>query len=271
MSIKCIVVHMAYDKQHLARLRLSAGLANRFDAHLNVVYATPKPDYPAGMIGRAVSLAFLDDAKEEEKQRIDAIKAEVEQACAGLRSWEWHEKHGGVNELMARWAHLADLVVVRQEAPDHVENGLVLHMADHLVVSAGCEILLVPWKWEGDVAGKRILIGWKNTAQAITAIRGALSFLREANEVLVLASVSDEHAEVPGSDLATYLGHHGIKATVLKPNKNAGRGILKAAQQNNCDLIVMGALSRSRLRELLVGGATDYVMQHTTVPVLMRQ
>jgi nucleotide-binding universal stress UspA family protein len=247
------------------------GLAKRFDAHLNVVYATPKPDYPAGMIGRAASLAFLDDVRAEEKQRVDAIKAEVEQACAGLRSWEWHEEHGGVNELMAHWAHLADLVVVEQEPQEQVEDTVIFHMSDHLVVSAGCEMLLVPWKWEGEVAGKRILVGWKNTPEAIKAIRGALSFLREADEVLVLASARDEHVDVPGTDLAKYLGHHGIEATVLKPNKNAGRGILKAAERNNCDLIVMGAFSHSRLRELFAGGATDYVMRHTTVPVLMRR
>lgn len=271
MSIKCIVVHMAYDKRHLARLRLSVGLAKRFDAHLNVVYATPKPDYPAGMIGRAASLAFLDDAKDEEEQRVNAIKAEVDQACKDLRSWEWHEEHGGVDELMICWAHLADLVVVEQEPREDVDETVNFRMSDHLVVSAGCEMLLVPWNWEGEVAGKRILIAWKNTAEAIKAIRGALSFLREAEEVLILASASDEHVDVPGSDLATYLGYHGIKATVLKPNRNAGKGILRAAGQQGCDLIIMGAFAHSRLRQLFAGGATDYVMTHTTIPVLMRQ
>ncbi len=271
MSIKCIVVHMAYDKRHLARLRLSVGLAKRFDAHLNVVYATPNPDYPAGMVGRAASLAFLDDAKKAEDEWVDTIKAEVRGACAELRSWEWHEEHGGLDELMARWAHLADLVVVEQEPQEHVEDKVIYHMSDLLVVSSGCEMLLVPWNWDGEVEGKRILIAWKNTAEAIKAVRGALSFLRGAEEVLILASASDDHAEVPGSDLATYLGHHGIRATVLKPNERAGKGILRAAEKQGCDLIVMGAFSHSRLRQLFAGGATDTIMRHTTVPVLMRQ
>ena len=217
------------------------------------------------------SLTFLDDANEEEKQHVAAVKAEVEQACKDLRSWEWNEEHGGVQELIAPWAHLADLVVVEQEPREHVEDTIMFHMADHLVVSAGCEMLLVPWNWDGEVAGKRILIAWKNTAEAIKAIRGALSFLHDAEEVLVLGSVNDPHAEAPGSDLATYLGHHGIKATVLKPNKQAGKGILKAAEEQGCDLLVMGAFSHSRLRQLFAGGATDYVMRHTTIPVLMRQ
>ena len=262
---------MAYDQRHLARLRLSVGLAKRFDAHLNVVYATPKPDYPAGIIGRAASLAFLDDAKEAEEQRADAIKAEVKQACAGLRSWEWNEEHGGVTELIAPWAHLADLVVVEQEPAEHVEDAVMFHMSDHLVVSAGCEMLLVPWNWNVEVAGRRILIAWKNTAEAIKAIGGALPFLSDAKEVLVLGSVSDERVEEPGSDLARYLKYHGIKATVLPPNEKAGKGILREAFNQKCDLIVMGAFSHSRLRQLFAGGATDYIMRHTTIPVLMRQ
>ena len=35
------------------------------------------------------------------------------------------------------------------------------------------------------------------------------------------------------------------------------------------DLIVMGAYGRSRLRELVLGGATRHLLRHMTVPVLM--
>jgi nucleotide-binding universal stress UspA family protein len=271
MAIKCIVVHMAYDRRHLARLRLSVGLAKKFDAHLNVVYATPNPDFPAGMIGRAASLAFLDDAREEEKAKVEAIKRELADECAGLRSWEWHEEHGGVNDLMARYAHLADLVVVEQEPKEHVEDSIIFHMSDHLVVSAGCPMLLVPWKWDRPVEGKRVLVAWKNTREAIKAVRGGMPFIREAEEVMILASANDKFTDAPGTDLATYLGYHGIEAKVLEPNKKAGKGILKAAEREGCDLIIMGAFSHSRLRELFAGGATDHVMRHTTIPVVMRQ
>lgn len=271
MAIKCIVVHMAYDKRHLARLRLSVGLAKRFGAHLNVVYATPNPANPPGMIGRAASMAYLDDAREEEERHVAAIKKELAEECTGLRSWEWHEEHGGVNELVGRWAHLADLVVVEQEPREHVENGIIFHMADHLVVSAGCPLLMVPWKWQDGLPGRRVLVAWKNTREAIKAVRGGTPFLREADEVLILASANDKFTDSPGTELATYLGYHNIPARVLKPNKKAGKGILQAAEAEGCDLIVMGAFAHTRLRERLVGGVTDHVMRNTTIPVLMRQ
>ena len=150
MLTKCIVVHLADDPRHLPRLQLAVDLAKRFDAHLNVVYANERPDFPAGMIGRAASMAYLDDAEEEEEELIVAIKKEVDEACAGLASWEWHEEHGAVDKLVSRWAHLSDLVLAEQEPHEHIEDDLIFRLSDHLVMSAGCPMLLVPWNGSGN-------------------------------------------------------------------------------------------------------------------------
>ena len=81
---------------------------------------------------------------------------------------------------------------------------------------------------------------------------------------------SEHFADPPGSDLVDYLGYHGIKAELCGSTEKAGKPILRAVKDNDCDLLVMGAYAHSRLRALFVGGATDYVMRHATVPVLMR-
>ncbi|MEQ1520980.1 MAG: universal stress protein, partial [Aestuariivirga sp.] len=49
----------------------------------------------------------------------------------------------------------------------------------------------------------------------------------------------------------------------------AGHALLRCADDNGCDLIVMGAYGHSRLREYIFGGATQYVLNHLTRPVLM--
>jgi nucleotide-binding universal stress UspA family protein len=270
MSTKCIVVHMSDDPRHLPRLRLAVDLTERFHGHLNVVYAKQRPDFPAGMIGRAASLAYLDDAREEEHEQVVAIKAEVEEVCARLPSWEWHEEHGAVDKLVGRWAHLSDLLVFEQAPHAHIEDDVILHDSDHMVMSAGCPMLLVPSLWERGSVGTRIMIAWKNGREAINAVRGAMSFLQEAEKVLVFAYDGEDLADPPGSDLVAYLGHHGIKAELCGASKKAGKPILEAVEDNDCDMLVMGAYAHSRLRALLVGGATDYVMRHATVPVLMR-
>jgi nucleotide-binding universal stress UspA family protein len=270
MPTKCIVVHMSDDPRHLPRLQLAVDLTARFDGHLNVVYAKPRADFPAGMIGRAASLAYLDDAEEEEHEHVAAIKGEVDAICAGLRSWEWHEEHGAVDKMVGRWAHLSDLLVFEQAPHAHIEDEVILHDSDHMVMSAGCPMLLVPTLWEHGSVGTRIMIAWKNGREAIGAVRGALAFLREADKVLVFAYDGENFADPPGSDMVAYLGYHGIEAELCGATEKSGKPILEAVKDNDCDLLVMGAYAHSRLRAMFVGGATDYIMRHTTVPVLMR-
>jgi nucleotide-binding universal stress UspA family protein len=68
------------------------------------------------------------------------------------------------------------------------------------------------------------------------------------------------------------LGVHGIKgrSTIAHTKElEVGDVILSAAADVSADLIVMGAYGRSRLRELVLGGATHDIFRRMTVPVLM--
>ncbi|MFK8029068.1 MAG: universal stress protein [Gammaproteobacteria bacterium] len=41
--------------------------------------------------------------------------------------------------------------------------------------------------------------------------------------------------------------------------------------ETNSDLLVMGAYSRSRLRQRIFGGVTEYMLTRASIPVLMLQ
>jgi nucleotide-binding universal stress UspA family protein len=268
--IKCVVVHLADDPRHRQRLEVAVEIARRFDAHLNVVYATEPVHYPAGAIGRAVSLEYLDEQTERANVRAAEIKREVEEVCAAhLSSWEWHLGQGDVDEIVSRYAHLSDLVIVEQVSDDYPTDRISLHMSDQLMIAAGSAMLIVPHVWVSGAIGTRILIAWKNNGETIAAVRGALSFLCEAKEVFILPA-KDPEQDTPGEDLARYLSYHGVSAQVLGSSGTDGDDILDIAADNDCDLIVMGAYAHSRLREIIFGGATQHVMRQTTIPVLMR-
>jgi nucleotide-binding universal stress UspA family protein len=51
--------------------------------------------------------------------------------------------------------------------------------------------------------------------------------------------------------------------------KHVGQALLEEATRLNCDLLVMGAYGHSRLREMILGGATREVLANSTIPVLM--
>ena len=74
------------------------------------------------------------------------------------------------------------------------------------------------------------------------------------------------------ADLARYLAHHGVSAeTHLAKRSAAGLGdsLLDATKDCGADLLVMGGYGHSRLRELVLGGATRSVLQQAALPVLM--
>jgi nucleotide-binding universal stress UspA family protein len=51
----------------------------------------------------------------------------------------------------------------------------------------------------------------------------------------------------------------------------AGAGLLAAANEFGCDLLVMGAYSHSRLRQSILGGVTRHVLEHASIPLLMHR
>ena len=75
----------------------------------------------------------------------------------------------------------------------------------------------------------------------------------------------------PGEELAAHLRRHTVKAEVrlvASGGASVPDVLLVQARDEAADPLVMGGYGHSRLREMLVGGATRHVLEHMTVPVL---
>jgi hypothetical protein len=80
---------------------------------------------------------------------------------------------------------------------------------------------------------------------------------------------------MPGPSAEQFLRHlqfNGIPAklkSVGLEGKSTGEAILAAAKAEGCDLLVKGAFTQSRLRQMIFGGATSHILAHAELPVLM--
>ena len=80
---------------------------------------------------------------------------------------------------------------------------------------------------------------------------------------------------VPGpsaEQLIRYLQRNGIVAESMRTEldgRSTGEAILATAQSLGCDLLVKGAYTQSRLRQMIFGGATQHVLAHAALPVLL--
>jgi len=150
----------------------------------------------------------------------------------------------------------SDLVVVGHPEP----HGLPDDMSpERMLLASGVPLLIVPNAWACQTIGDRILIGWNRTRQARRAISDAMGFLVAAASVTVL--VIDQvgrqpDGQEPGADIALHLVRHDVYVRIERVASHGApiaQVILASAVRNGSDLLVVGAYSHARLRELLLG------------------
>lgn len=142
-------------------------------------------------------------------------------------------------------------------------------------MEAGRPVILVPRNWNQADCGRRILIAWNGSREAVRAVFDALPLFKAAYHIKVLQVGTSDQTRITRlelGDVCTMLARHGIRATadtLSLPRATAGPALISAAKAENADLLVMGAYGHWRFRELVLGGATRHVLRNTNVPVLM--
>jgi nucleotide-binding universal stress UspA family protein len=256
------------------RLAPAAALAKRFDARLTGFSATGLP--AATSFGDLASGAQLVDAYMAAR-RDEAVKAEAafRQELGRLQlagDWIWRE--ADITESVTSVGRLFDLVVLGQTDPD-AESPVPRVLPEDVVQVLGRPVLVVPYV--GDFTGfNHVMIAWNGTREAARALYDAMFIIERADAVTVIEIDSPSGAGAPPSHLAEdvvgALKRRGIEAvaeSTVTDGTPVADIILSRAADLTADLIVMGAYSHSRLRELMLGGTSRSIFQEMTVPVLM--
>jgi nucleotide-binding universal stress UspA family protein len=279
MAYKTILAH-CNDKARLRRvLEPAVELAGAFEAHLTGLSITPPAVVvPAGMPG-APETVIVDDHCRAYRAENPEMKATFE-AMVRSRSLpaEWRDLEAGtrtVADVALEHAHAADLIVAAQTDAKWAGSGH-LDVADRLVVESGRPVLIVPNEGKPGATARKILVAWNARREAARAVFDALPLLQRAEEVKVIwVNPQSEDAlaqDVPAADICVTLARHGVKceaAEAVRPYANVGRTLLACAQDFGADLLVMGCYGHSRLREFVLGGASEHVLKSMTIPVLM--
>jgi nucleotide-binding universal stress UspA family protein len=276
MSLKDLLVVVDDTPAAAARIDVAAQLAVKHDAHvtgLYVVTAATIPTYLEAEIPEAVRSAQRARAEELAAKAATLFEDRMRRFGLTDRS-EWRSVRGDPTELVAVHGRYADLVVVGQVDPKRDRDMPTVQPQD-LVFDCGRPLLVVPYAGTFASVGERLLVGWNASREAARAVADALPLIAKAQRVLVLAvnpkpghlGLGDE----PGADIARHLSRHGrVQATHITTDAvEAGDTVLNTIADESCDLVVMGAYGRSRLREQVLGGMTRYMLEHMTVPVLM--
>ncbi|WP_448205065.1 universal stress protein [Azospirillum sp. sgz302134] len=272
MPIKTILLHMANDDRHAERLQVAVALAERFSAYVEVLYVATPVSMPAAVTGRAASYGFIAEATAIAHEKAAQIEHEVRQALKDC-SYSWSVVEGDHVELLAARAAYADLAVVSQSQGDGLDDRVALHVPDRLPLETPCPTLVLPHDFAPESSiGRHVVIAWKNTRESIRAVRNAMPFLQTAEKVTVLTVDPPGHTLDSGRDLMVWLERHGVRShhqANIHQGNDVGEIILTCARDLDGDLLVMGAYGHSRLREMVLGGATRTVLSQLNLPALM--
>jgi len=278
MSYKDLLVVLGSDAASRGRMALAAALSERFAAHLVGLYPFPVPDIPRtlGYYNPSLFDPIFRELREKAQEVCDREREAFEHA-ASLRglSAEWRVTEG-LEADPAVHARYVDLTILGQLDPDGGDTELIRPRPELVALASGRPILAVPYAGQFETVGRRVLIGWNATREATRAVNDAMPLLAAADVVTVLTIDAregpDAHGELPGADISLHLARHGVKATIertVSAGVPAGEVLLSRAADLGADLLVIGAYGHSRMRELLLGGATRSILQSMTVPVLM--
>jgi len=283
MSFKTILVHVN-DERRLPHLLGAAGsLAQNSGAH--IIGVSVVPPYMIDPSGEAMFVApeIMEAHREAYRRQEDRMKAIFhrimdEEAAPNVKS-EWRSLDAGVQATAADsaipLARTVDLIVAAQADPKWPSTNL-LDFPDRLVTDSGRPVLIIPNAPRAKFSAKRILVAWNGRREATRAVFDALPLLKKADDVSVIwidpQRDTDEGGDLPAADLCAALARHGVKcgeSASIAPKLSAGETILNEATKFGWNMLVMGCFGHSRLREFILGGASQHVLSQTTIPVLM--
>lgn len=272
MTVKTILVHLADDEDHPARLRLGMRLAREHGAHLTALFITSPSHMPAGATGRGASAAYIEAAHETALKIAEELEREFSGKCqsAGIE-YDWVVAEGDHLDLLTRQAHAADLIIVSQPEQRFLEDRFRMRLPEQLVLNAGLPVLILPRGQEPSTVGHTIVVAWKGTREAVRAVRDALPLLTSADRVIVVSVGPTPEESLSEEEVVDHLKRHGVKAEArqLEETEAVSKALLEVAREEGADLIVLGAYGHSRLREIVLGGVTRQLINRSELPVLM--
>ncbi len=281
MTYKNLLVHLDDSKACRKRMETAVAIAAAHNAHLAGLFCVGAFELPTWA---EVPRDMIEEQRKLDEKRAAEVSAEFEEAAkrAGINYEVRHANVAdyAVPDTVALHARYSDMVILGQSDPDEVREGTRV-LVEHVVMAAGRPVLAVPYigpvKHHGAVqVGRRIMVAWDAGREATRAVNDAMPFLEAAEKVDVLAvnpsKSRGKHGDQPGADIALHLARHGVKVEVQQldvKDLEPGETLLSRLSDTGSDLLVMGAYGHSRMRELILGGATRTVLEHMTVPVMM--
>ena len=185
-------------------------------------------------------------------------------------SFGWLDNAPEGDAFVGNYGRVFDVIVMSRS--DRNATRLHNQAINSGLFESGRPMLLAPPSPLSQI-GTNVLIAWNRSTEQARATAFAMSLLQKADRVTVLTVIGGTEVSGPSAEQFTqYLRRNRIGAELKKAEldgRSTGETILATAQSLGCDLLIKGAYTQSRLRQVLFGGATQHVLENAMIPVLL--
>lgn len=259
-------------------LRSGVALARRLGGELTLLpLQVDLPELRNPIANALIDLdhkARLEEARSAAAASLESVCGRIaaEEAGVPIRVESFAAKLYEEIDEIARAARTRDLCL----APVGPATPAARGVAEAVLFASGRPMIIYPEDLEitpADGFGK-VALAWDGNARAARAIADALPTLARAQDVRIFVGTGEKPGAVAGlaNDLVRHLAAHGIAARVDEVPAEArpiGLSLADYVVGQGLELLVMGGFGHARLREFVLGGATQAVLDSPPCAVLM--
>jgi nucleotide-binding universal stress UspA family protein len=276
MEFRTILVPTAQHVLMNSTLETALLVARKFDSYIEgfaLRVAMPAAFAMADVGALPIPAYDLEESEKQSKRLFESFMQEhgvpYGQPKNALSS-NWFANAPEDEHFVGSHGRVFDVIVVSRPGRD--PNGPRMTTLETALFESGRPVLIAPQVPRAQI-GTNVLVAWNCSTEQARATAFAMPILKLAGRVVVLTV--EGGAAVPGptgEQLCRYLQLNGVAAkplTVGLGGRLTGEAILLHANALGCDLIIKGAYTQSRLRQLIFGGTTRYILSNAELPVLM--
>jgi nucleotide-binding universal stress UspA family protein len=201
----------------------------------------------------------------DEGKYIREARTIFEAGAAGSKAFRWRGGTAIDDGELGSLGRVYDLTVL----PRPGSRGGRVTAFEAALFDSGRPVLMAP-PLAPQTLGDTILIHWNRSTETARAVAFALPLLAKAKRVQFLFVEGSSAAGPSAREAVGHLAAHGITATektVEAKSRNPGDVILAEAKAFGADLLIKGAYTQSRLRQMIFGGATSHILAKAELPV----
>jgi nucleotide-binding universal stress UspA family protein len=279
--MRTMLIPFCDDDLAEAALNTALALATRCNGHIEGLHAwrTPQVIAGEGVVFPSESLSrmaeegqqFADRARDRFNRIINdrgVIFRDVDGGDDAV-TCGWREGEGIEAEIVGDYGRLFDLIIMGRSVNATTADWKTT--VEAALFESGRPVLIAGAQGDDNI-GASTVIGWNGATETARTIAVTMPFLSQAEKVCVLTIEGGTVIGPTGEQVAQHLRRNGINAvaeTRSAGGRSIGEAMIDGCKEIGANLLIKGAFTNSRLRQMIFGGATRDIIEKSDVATIL--